>query len=186
MNKNEFLRKLKKILSYDLPLRLVEKNLAYYRSYIEEEVRKGRSESEVLKELGDPRLIARTIIDAAEAGKDGIPGSEDDIDFKKEIYGSSGSSYEDTHFDNNDTWSGSSDNGYGESTRNNGSNFWGRDEDDSPQGYFFTGGCLSAILLMLIFFVVFSLIGSLIGFLSPILMPLSIILLIVWLFSRRR
>lgn len=42
-------------------------NLEYYETYIRDEVRKGRSESDVLGELGDPRLIARTIFDSQEA-----------------------------------------------------------------------------------------------------------------------
>ena len=36
-----------------------------YENYIDTEIRKGRREQEVLEELGDPRLIAKTIIDTA-------------------------------------------------------------------------------------------------------------------------
>ncbi len=39
-------------------------NLEYYEEYINTEIRKGRDEGEVLSELGDPRLIARTIVEA--------------------------------------------------------------------------------------------------------------------------
>lgn len=38
-------------------------NLEYYEDYINTETRKGRDEREVLAELGDPRLIARTIVE---------------------------------------------------------------------------------------------------------------------------
>ena len=37
-------------------------NVNYYEDYINTEIRKGRTEEEVLESLGDPRLIARTII----------------------------------------------------------------------------------------------------------------------------
>ena len=38
------------------------KQLEYYSSYIDDEVRKGKTEEEVLEALGDPRLIAKTIV----------------------------------------------------------------------------------------------------------------------------
>ena len=41
----------------------VAAHVQYYRNYIEEEQRKERSEDDILNELGDPRLIARTLLD---------------------------------------------------------------------------------------------------------------------------
>ena len=38
-------------------------HVQYYRNYIEEQAAKGRSEAEILAELGDPRLIAKTLLD---------------------------------------------------------------------------------------------------------------------------
>lgn len=61
MKKEEFLRGLKEALSGDVPPSVVRENLRYYDDYIRAEVQKGRSEQEVVEELGDPRLIARTI-----------------------------------------------------------------------------------------------------------------------------
>lgn len=46
-------------------------HIQYYENYISQEIAKGRSEQDVLEELGDPRLIARTILDAADAGNAG-------------------------------------------------------------------------------------------------------------------
>ncbi len=40
-------------------------NVRYYENYFAQEEALGRSEQEILEELGDPRLIARTILDAA-------------------------------------------------------------------------------------------------------------------------
>ena len=37
--------------------------MRYYEDYIQSQVRSGRDEQQVLDELGDPRLIARTLLD---------------------------------------------------------------------------------------------------------------------------
>lgn len=63
MNKAEFLETLGEKLSEDLPSPLVISNLQYYESYINGAIQGGRTEQEVLEELGDPHLIARTIVD---------------------------------------------------------------------------------------------------------------------------
>lgn len=39
-------------------------NVSYYEEYIATQVRAGRTEEEVLAELGDPRLLARSIAEA--------------------------------------------------------------------------------------------------------------------------
>ena len=58
MTKREFLDKLKKALANDLSGNVIRDNVDYYNDYITEEVRKGRKESEVIEELGDPWAIA--------------------------------------------------------------------------------------------------------------------------------
>ncbi len=63
MNKTEFLQQLREALTTDLSSRAVEENIRYYSQYISDEERKGRTEEEILNELGDPWLIAKTIID---------------------------------------------------------------------------------------------------------------------------
>lgn len=42
----------------------VAENVRYYQDYIDTEIRKGRSEEDVLSGLGDPRLLAKSIIEA--------------------------------------------------------------------------------------------------------------------------
>lgn len=42
----------------------VAENVRYYQDYIDTEIRKGRSENDVLSGLGDPRLLAKSIIEA--------------------------------------------------------------------------------------------------------------------------
>lgn len=64
MDKQEFLDRLQQALLGEVPQRVIQENLSYYHGYIQDEVGKGRAERQVLEELGDPRLIARTIIDS--------------------------------------------------------------------------------------------------------------------------
>lgn len=65
MEKQEFLDKLRLALNGRVETRTVSDTIAYYEEYINTEVRKGRSEEEVMMSLGDPRLIARTIIETS-------------------------------------------------------------------------------------------------------------------------
>ncbi len=62
MTKYEFLNKLKNALENDLNQAVVQENVNYYNDYISTEVGNGRSETEVIDELGDPWAIAKNII----------------------------------------------------------------------------------------------------------------------------
>lgn len=64
MDRIEFVDKLQHALSGGLGSAMVAENVQYYREYIDVEIRKGRSEEEVLGSLGDPRLLAKSIIEA--------------------------------------------------------------------------------------------------------------------------
>ena len=63
MNKKDFLDTLYNQLSGQMPEGSIAAHVQYYRNYIEDAVTQGRTEEEVLNELGDPRLIARTLLD---------------------------------------------------------------------------------------------------------------------------
>lgn len=69
MSKHEFLEKLRQALTGKVAPSVVTENINYYEDYINVEVRKGRSEEEVLNQLGDPRLIARTIVETSGGGQ---------------------------------------------------------------------------------------------------------------------
>lgn len=62
MTKREFLESLRLALNGKVTSGQLTENLDYYEEYINTEIRKGRQEPEVLAGLGDPRLIARTIV----------------------------------------------------------------------------------------------------------------------------
>lgn len=73
MRRTEFLETLKKALDGEISIEDIRNNLDYYDQYIRTEVSAGKSEEEVLDELGDPQLIAKTIIDTAKAGGSASP-----------------------------------------------------------------------------------------------------------------
>ena len=62
MSKEEFLDTLRKVLARELSESEVADNINYYWNYIEQQIASGKTEEQVLQELGDPRLIARTIL----------------------------------------------------------------------------------------------------------------------------
>lgn len=66
MDRGEFLSILRESLEGCVPMDEVEKNIVFYRNYFEESE---QSDREIIEELGDPRLIARTIIEAYKASK---------------------------------------------------------------------------------------------------------------------
>ncbi|MCR4908011.1 MAG: DUF1700 domain-containing protein [Lachnospiraceae bacterium] len=66
MTRYEFLNELKTTLSGNVSDSVLNENLEYYDEYIASEIRSGKSEEEILKSLGEPRLIARTIIDTSD------------------------------------------------------------------------------------------------------------------------
>lgn len=64
MTQREFLEGLRSALGNDLKGPVIQENVDYYNGYISDEIKKGRMEEEVTAELGDPWIIARTIIDS--------------------------------------------------------------------------------------------------------------------------
>ena len=68
MSKQEFLEVLRRKLTGRLSASEVEENIRYYDTYIDQAAMSGKGVDEVLEELGDPDLIARTILDARGAG----------------------------------------------------------------------------------------------------------------------
>lgn len=66
MNRSEFLNRLREALENDLGGSAVQEHILYYDEYIRNEIRNGKTEREVLDMLGDPWIIAKTIIAAGE------------------------------------------------------------------------------------------------------------------------
>lgn len=96
MNKKEFLDTLYNQLYGQMTEGAIAAHVQYYRNYIEDAVTQGRTEEDVLNELGDPRLIARTLLDTDSAAS-GNP----------QTTGSYSESYADNSYEYNDSSSGS-------------------------------------------------------------------------------
>ena len=67
MTRDLFLQELRIALQGQIPQAQVNEHLRYYENYIMEESRKGRTEEEVIAALGNPRLIAKTIIETSDS-----------------------------------------------------------------------------------------------------------------------
>ena len=81
MTKQDFIRILRQNLSGMADYEYVNDTVSYYENYIESEIRKGKSEEEVLNMLGDPRLIAKSVkaSKGAQSNED-VANTAEDID----------------------------------------------------------------------------------------------------------
>ncbi|MEE1196104.1 MAG: DUF1700 domain-containing protein [Lachnospiraceae bacterium] len=214
MNKLQFLEILGQKLSEELPRSRVISNLQYYESYIEGAVRAGKPEKEVLEELGDPYMIARTILDT-ETGeafyeeqfaedaefvqtettyseKDGkytadSNKAEDPAAYRGQNYGGNagaGSASGQQTYTKTETRSESVY--QNEKNRENVS----QDSDQGQWEVYHTKsnhGCLlMTIVLILVVVVAVTVVGRVVSFLWPVLVPVLLILLIVSVFSDKR
>lgn len=156
MNKQDFLDKLKVALNGRIAPDLVQENVSYYADYIHTQIRMGRSEQEILSTLGDPRLIARTIVETQSS-----MGNER----------SNGYQYESTYSD-----------GYRNQSHHGTKEMDRRDEYSRTGRAVKMPGWLMAIIVMLVMVLVFVFIFSVLSFLAPILLPIIIVLFLVKLF----
>lgn len=62
MTKQEFLDGLRRSLTGGLEASDVNEHINYYSQYIDSQIRMGSSEEEVMASLGEPRLIAKTLL----------------------------------------------------------------------------------------------------------------------------
>lgn len=130
MNREEFLKVLKDSLTMSLEKDAIDVQLDYYDKYISDEIKKGRSEKEVIEELGDPRLIAKTIKT--------VNQSNDAIESNN--YQNSGNSY------GNDSYNDSND--YSERNRNY------NNERSGKVFYGGTNGTIGCVIAGLVIFII--------------------------------
>lgn len=62
MSKQEFLDGLRRSLAAGLEAHEINEHINYYSDYIDSQIRMGVSEEEVMASLGEPRLIAKTLL----------------------------------------------------------------------------------------------------------------------------
>ena len=164
MRKDEFLQTLRRALNGNVPPRVVEENVRYYDGYISDEVRKGRTEEAVIEEIGDPRLIARTIEDTTDGAGEGEFVDAD-------------SSY--------DQSSSRTERGYGtyDSDRTGSTQRHSVHYIDLSKWYW---RVLAVVIVFAVIYLVFMVIGGVLTLIAPFIGPLFLIWLVVTLFKNFR
>lgn len=163
MNKEDFLRGLQNALSGEVPPTVVRDNLRYYDDYIRTELQNGREEDRIMADLGDPRLIAKTIIDTTPGAGEG--GFEEYRLFGNFGYGS-GSSAENRN--------GAGEQGRADSHQTNRGNIH---YYDLNKWYWKLAGI---VLLILIVMIIVMLISGFLSIVIPLLPFILIGILIMW------
>lgn len=162
MNRIEFMEKLQRALAGGLNSCQVTENVRYYQEYIDTEIRKGRSETEVLTALGDPRLLAKSII---EANKRAGRSAGTNLNYDEEISdGGTGNTYSNT---------------YGHHEAGNTDPY----EDRMEGKVFRVPGWLILLIVTVVVLLIIGVAFSLISVLAPILIPVLIVMLIIKLFQ---
>ncbi len=166
MNKQEFIERLRTALNGRIPVSEVEETVNYYQDYINMEMRKGRSQDEVLETLGDPRLIARTIIQT-----NGTP----DTDNRTQSGG-----YQEPHY-HRDAYQdgGYQGRGYHRTAYQGNSS---RNDTRSSHSVVRIPGWLLTILIMLVTILIIGIVFSVLSFLAPLIIVMMAVILMVKLF----
>ena len=79
MNRDEYINTLERSLVGKVDPDSLRETISYYRDYFAMEQSKGLSEEEIIRTLGDPRLLAKSMI-AAEDSKKSVRDSQVGID----------------------------------------------------------------------------------------------------------
>ena len=165
MNKNKFIQGLETALSGNVPPEVVRENLIYYRDYIRAELEKGRTEEDIMDELGDPRLIARTIMDTTPGAEEGAfqpyhflgffgeGGSQGSGGGQEESYSQTGRTHSSVHYYNLNKW------------------YW---------------KLLAVVVVILFFMMIVTLISGLVSLVIPLIPLIVVIGFIMWFVGGRR
>lgn len=157
MSKQEFLDRLRAALNGRISPAQVEENINYYQDYINSQMRSGKSEAEIMAILGDPRLIARTIIETSQP--------TDDVNRARSASGSS--NYQDSTYRSSSqgTYSSYQNTGY-----------------QSKRKGFRMPGWLLTIIVFFVIIVLISLVFSVLSFLAPVIIVIVAVVFLVKLF----
>lgn len=209
MTKQEFLHNLTVALNLNVTDAVIHQQLAYYDRYISDEIAKGRSEAEVVESLGSPRLLAKTIIETAEAAGDPVANLDEEVrgTIDTEPYTSAFDDYHNRMQDDGYFQDGEAENSddhermdfedvYREAKRENENTSNAQNETDSsrpsfgefmnrPYGHLFNmsgWGCLVAIIVgFLCLEIIGWIIGGIFTLLAPVILPLMVIAVVVWI-----
>lgn len=187
MTKREFLDGLIKALSSTGSQRIIRENYNFYQEYIETEIQKGKSEAQVMEELGDPRLIANSIKEAAGI-EDEFPASVQSDYAQSQDFDASGTSKSrQTQSSYTKAYTYESGDGY----QSHVDQFEDIMDEEAYQRELLKStrkakliiyGVLGGLVLVLILLLVLA--TAIFQLLAPVLVPLIFILLVVQLFRR--
>jgi hypothetical protein len=163
MNREEFLQKLQEALSGEVPPETVRENLQYYNRYIRDERQKGRTEQEIMEELGDPRMIAHTIIDTTPGGGGNYEEYNGGFGERSYSYDSSTSDTGNGNYENQNSQSGSFH------------------VYDLNKWYY---KVLGVVLLIAIFTIIIAVISGILTLLIPLLPTILLVVIILWIVKR--
>ena len=165
MSKEEFLRELEEALAGDVPQAVIRDNVNYYSSYLTQETAKGRSVDEIVMEIGEPFILAKTIIEHCEASG--------------ECAGDNGyGSYQETY---SDAGSQTRSQGYGAGGQQN--PFPNMHYIDLNKWYW---KLLAMVILFLVVTVVLNIVGGIFALLIRFAGPLMMVFLVVWFFRNMK
>ena len=200
MSREEFLRGLEEALAGEVPASVVRDNLNYYSSYLSQELAKGRTMEEIIEEIGEPRIVARTIIDSTDAAAEaGDYGAYEDRS-SRDGYGNSGyGGYDGGREEYGNGYDGGRSgygSGYDGGSRKDGG--YGSYEEDPRKRWFQSHnihyidlnkwywkllfGAIAILLIVLVFSIVSGIFALLIQFAGPILL----ILFLYWFIKSLR
>ena len=178
MNREEFLSRLGAALNGEVPASVIQENLNYYDGYIREEAAKGRTEEEIIDEIGGYRLIAKTIIEANGGENSGGSGSSQGGFYDSQGYDQSyGQSYSDSRYSSSQDSYNSYDD-YGQDRNRGGFHMY-----DLSSGW---KRFIIPVVIILVLLLIFSIIGGIFSLLSPIIGPLIVIFFLYKLFKNNR
>ena len=163
MSKEEFLQELREVLAGDVPESVIQDNIRYYGSYLSQEMAKGRSVDEIVKEIGEPFIVAKTIIEHCEAS--GECAGEHGYD----SYADSGAGNQGQNRD------------YGTNRQQN--PFSGIHYIDLNKWYW---KLLAILILFFTVSLVFRIIGGIFALLIRFAGPLMVIFLLIWFMKNKR
>ncbi len=200
MNRIEFIEKLQRALAAGLNSSQVADNVRFYQDYIDGEIRKGKSEAEVLSMLGDPRLLAKSII---EANKHAGASEGTNRTYDEEMSGGSGAYGGGSSYGQDDTYGqgsayGQGDtygrgNTYGQSGMYRQGSSYGQDDVyDEKEGTGQNGKVIRLpgwLIMLIVTVIVVLLIGaalSLLSFFSPVIICVLAVILCIKLFQGKK
>ena len=166
MEKQEFLDNLRKKLSGNLSSYDVEDNIRYYDDYISGVVQQGKTEEQVIEEIGSPLLVAKTIIDTYGVSGGRSSKQNENPAYKNEYSGEeeAGPQGFQANYDEKG-W----DIRYGKMKVNTW--YW---------------KLLAIVVVVVVLVIILSIIGSIVSFILPVVLPVIIILIVISIFSRGR